>query len=339
MMATLTDVARSAGVSPMTVSRALNHPDAVSPATRARVLGAVEALGYVPNAAARSLASGRSLVVALSLSDIRNPYFATIARGVEEVAQRNGYTLILGNSDERPEREREFLRAVVSRQVDGVLISTCGDGDVQGVVERGVPLVQIDRRVPGLVADLVTHDSRDGARQLVEHLVRRGYRRIGFIGGPPGISTLKDRLSGYRKAMRDAGLTPVVELGRYDQASGEEIVTRLLREDRLPEALIGANNFVALGAITALRSHGLTVPGDVGLACFGDLESAAVIDPFLTVIAHPAFEIGQEAMQMLLERIRGAMIAPRKRALPVTLIVRRSTPGPSKRFARSPSGV
>lgn len=325
-MATLHDVAQIAGVSPMTVSRAINNPEIVSPRTRARVLEAIEQLGYVPNVTARALVQGRTEAVALLLSDIRNPYFATIARGVEDVAQRRGYTLILGNSDEQPGRERELLETMVSRQVDGVLVTTSGDNDMRMLSSRGIPLVLIDRKVPGIGADLVTNDSYGGGRMLVEHLVSRGYRSIGFVGGPPGISTLEDRLAGYRDAMRAAGLQPRVRLGRYDEASGHHIVSEMIDTGALPDAIVAANNFVALGAITALRQHGIRVPEDVAIACFGDLEAAAVIDPFLTVVSHPAFEIGQEAMRMLLDRIQGDRSPPRERVMPVELIVRRSTP-------------
>lgn len=326
-MSNIIDVARSAGVSPMTVSRTLNSPELVSPDTRARVLEAVRKLNYVPNAAARSLVQGKTRTLALILSDIRNPHFTTIARGVEDVAQEHGYTLMLANTDESPAKERDYLRVLMSQRVDGVLISPCGDGDLSLLQRRKIPFVLLDRAVAGASADLVTQDSHAGGRELMAHLLERGYRRIAFVGGPAGVSSLEERLAGYQDGMLEAGLEPQVRLGRYDQASGEEIVEAMVAEDSLPQAIVAANNFVALGVIAALRRHGLGVPQEVGLACFGDMPTAALLDPFLTVVALPSYQMGSLAMQMLLERMEGAATPPRRHVLPVELVVRRSTPG------------
>lgn len=313
----------------MTVSRALNQPEKVHPETRERVLEVVRAIGYIPDAAARTMASGRTHIIALVLADIRDPYFTTLARGVEDVARQHGYTLILCNTDEQIPKEHEYLSMVVSRKVDGVLLSTSGD-TIELLDRRSVPYVLIDRKCEGVEADLVTSDSYDGGRQIVAHLVSRGYRAIGFVGGPPRISTLEERLGGYRDAMREAGLKPIVRLGRYDRASGEEIVEAMLAEGSMPEALIAANSAVALGVLSALRRNGIEVPGDVGLAAFGDVEAEVPIDPFLTVISQPAYEIGREAMKLMLSRMKGDRSPPRERVLPVKLIVRRSTPGPGR---------
>jgi LacI family transcriptional regulator len=329
-MSNIIDVARSAGVSPMTVSRTLNSPELVSPDTRARVMEAVRQLNYVPNAAARSLVQGKTRTLALILSDIRNPHFTTISRGVEDVAQEHGYTLMLANTDESPAKERAYLRVLMSQRVDGVLISPSGDGDLSLLQRRKIPFVLLDRTITGSSADLVTQDSHAGGRALMAHLLERGYRQITFVGGPAGVSSLEERLAGYQEAMREAGLEPQVRLGRYDQASGEEIVEAMVAEGAVPEAIVAANNFVALGVIVALRRHGLRVPEEVGLACFGDIPTAALMDPFLTVVALPAYAMGRLAMEVLLERIQGAVPPPRRRVLPVELVIRRSTPGPRR---------
>jgi LacI family transcriptional regulator len=326
-MVTLTDVAKNARVSPVTVSRALNQPELVRPETRERVLVAVKELGYIPDAGARSLAAGRTQMIALILSDIRDPYFTTVARGVEDIAQEHGYTLVLCNTDEQGPKEHQYLSTMISRRVDGVLLSTSGDG-LELLQERDVPFVLIDRKHPRVPADVVTSDSYDGGRQIVQHLLARGYRKIGFVGGPPRISTLEERLAGYRDAVRDAGLKPLVRLGRYDRTSGEEIVEALIAEENMPQALVAANSAVARGVITALRRNGLEVPNDVGLTSFGDVEADA-IDPFLTVVSQPAYEIGRKGMELLLARFRGDPSPPVEIVLPVSLIVRRSTPGPT----------
>jgi LacI family transcriptional regulator len=311
----------------MTVSRYLNQPSLLKPATRLKVQQAIERLKYIPNETARTLLTGRTHTVALVVADITNPFFTAVARGAEDVAVAAQYTLVLGNSDEQLEKERSYLRTTVSRRMDGLLLSAAGTGEhhIEWFTQHKVPVVLIDREIPGVQADAVLSDSWDGARQLVRHLTERGYREIAFIGGEPGVSSLEERLAGYREAMREAGLAPVEHLGRYDQQSGERIMTGLLSNGRVPRAVIAANNYVAVGALVALRRAGLSTPGDVALACFGDLEIAAMLDPFLTVIAQPAYEMGRLAMDTLLERMRGYDGPPRRHVLPVKLIARRST--------------
>ncbi len=331
-MSNIVDVAARAGVSVMTVSRYFNDPSKLAAATHERVRHAVEELQYVPNAAARSLIRGRSDTVALVVADIRHPFFISVARGVEDVAQAEGFTLFLGNSNETLARERQYLGAVVSRRVDGVILApTHGKRHNIAVLRRrSVPTVMIDRRLPRLEFDVVRGDTYTGGRLLTEHLVSEGYERIAFIGGYAGASSLTDRLSGYQDTMVAAGLQQRVELGRYDQQSGRSIVEAMARDARagrapMPEALVAANNMVALGALLALREVGLDVPGDVALAAFDDFDIASQIDPFLTVVRQPAYEIGREAMRLLLGRLRNGVRAPEERVLPVELVVRRST--------------
>ena len=173
--------------------------------------------------------------------------------------------------------------------------------------------------------DLVCGDSFEAGRLLTAHLLEQGFRDIAFVGGPPGVSSLEQRLAGYRQTMTSAGLEPDVHPGGYDRKSGEAIFDRLATAEALPEAILAASNKVALGVLVAARRHGLRVPADVALACVDDIESASLIDPFLTVAAQPAYEIGQIAMEMLIERIGGRSYPPRKVTLPAELIVRRSS--------------
>ena len=263
----------------MTVSRTLNKPERVSPKTRARVLKAVEELGYIPNAVARSLTQGRTHVIAIVVSDIQNPFFTTVSRGVEDVAQRHGYTLMLGNTDERPEKERQYLEVLVSRRVDGVILSPTGADHVRLLQERGVPVVLVDRVISGIEADSVVLDAYDGGRQIMTHLLEVGYSEVAFIGGIRGNSTVEARLAGCRDAMREAGLELSVRLGRLDRATGEALMAGLCEEQCVPEAIVAANNLVAVGAVVEMRRRGLRVPEDVGLACFGEIELASLLDP------------------------------------------------------------
>jgi LacI family transcriptional regulator len=313
----------------MTVSRALNEPALVTPATRARVLLAVEELGYIPNGVARSLTQGRTNVIALVVSDIENPFFTTVSRGAEDVAKRHGYTLMVGNTDERSEKEREYVEALVSRQVDGVLLSTTGADHVRLLQARRIPVVLVDRVIPGLDVDSMILDAYDGGRQIARHMLEQGYRDVTFIGAMPGNSTIEARLAGCRETMLAAGVELAVRPGRLDRASGEELMAQLYQE-RVPEGIVAANNLVAVGAVVEMRRRGLRVPEDVGLACFGDIELASLLDPFLTVVQEPAYDLGQQAMQLLHGRIRGSVAPPQHRALPVRLVVRRSTQRPRK---------
>lgn len=245
-MRTILDVARAAGVSPMTVSRYLNRPSLLRPATRLKVEQAIARLQYIPNETARTLLTGRTRTVALVVADITNPFFTAVARGAEDVAVAAQYTVVLGNSDEQLEKEQSYLRTTIARRLDGLLLSPSGTGEhhVEWFTRHKIPVVLIDREIPGVEADAVLSDSFDGARQLVAHLVERGYRQIVFIGGQSGVSSLEERVAGYREAMREAGLTAEEQLGRYDQESGEQIMTALLSTAPAPppRAVIAANN-------------------------------------------------------------------------------------------------
>ncbi len=315
----------------MTVSRYFNQPERLAPATYERVRTAIEQLQYVPNAAARSLISGRTKTVALILTDITNPFYTTIVRGVEDIAQQHDYTLILGNTDEKLEKERCYIDIMISRRVDGVIIASAPGNNhyLQRVFRRGIPVVLIDRTVKDIDADVVRGDIYTGGKRLTEHLVNQGFQDIALIGGFTGVSSLEERQAGFRFAMEAAGLTPKVHPGRTDQLSGEEITERLWKEGKLPEAIVAANNHVAVGALVALRRLGLRVPEDIALATFDDIESAAAIYPFLTVAAQPAYDMGTQAMELLLDRMQGYAGPSRNRLLPTELIIRRSSIAPT----------
>lgn len=325
---TIAGVAAAAGVSAMTVSRFFSHPEMLSPTMYERVKLTVEALNFIPNATARALMRGSTETLALVLADMRHPFFMEVAAGVEEAAQQAGYTLLLGNSREDLMKERRYLEGFISRRVEGVIVApTYGaqhNLDVLG--SQGVPTLLIDRRLPGYAFDVVRGDTFLGGYILTKHLVDQGYRNITFVGGYLGTSSLVDRLNGYRKAIEEANLVERSIAGRYDQESGFEIIDQLVQGDeRFPDALITANNMVAVGALLALRKHNLEVPDDVALATFDDFEIASLLDPFLTVVKQPAFEIGVKATAMLLERINNPQRPIKELVLPVELIVRRST--------------
>ena len=323
---TIVDVAEHAGVSHITVSRYFNQPEKLTPATRVRVEKAVAALNYVPNAAAQTLVRGSSNLVALIVPDITNTFFTTLARGVEDAAREEGYTLILGNTDEDRREERAYLELLAAHRVRGIILapSDASAENVAWVQKRHIPIVLADRDLPGVKADVVRADTRWGMYRLVQHLAARGHRDIAFVGGKPELSSLQDRLTGYREGIQAAGLAEHVHLGRFDRESGVAIVEELITDGALPDAIVAANNKVVVGVLNALRHHGLRVPADVAVACVDDIEPAAAIDPFLTAVEQPAYDMGRQSMEMLLARIRGSNTEPRKRILPVELLIRRS---------------
>lgn len=325
--ATLQDVADCAGVSHITVSRYFRQPEKLSASTAERVGKAVEALQYVPNAAARSLVSGRSEIVALVVPDITNTFYTRLVRGVEDEARRQGYTLMLGNTDEALDEERRYLSALVSHQVLGVLLApTVGTEEhLSLVLDHNIPVVLIDREVPGVEADLVRCDTGQGTRQLVCHLADQGHRAIAFVGGDVSLSSLQDRLSGYQHGIKEQGRAEYIYLGRYNRQSGEDITERFIAEEMLPDAIIAANNKVVEGVLATLRRHKLKIPRDIAVTCIDDIEPAAAIDPFLTVVNQSVYQMGQQAMKLLEKRIGGADLPPQERVLPTELVVRRSS--------------
>lgn len=330
---TIQDVAAHAGVSAMTVSRVINQPSRVAARTRMRVEQSIRELGFVPNALAQSLLRGRTHTLALLVSDISNPFFTQIARGVEDVAQRNGYTVIFGNSDESVEKERQYIQALLGRRIDGLLITAAGSNSrpmLDLLARHEKPFVLIDRAIEGVQADCVVGDSVGGARTLTHHLLTLGHRRIAMIHGPAAVQTAMDRRQGYEEALRAHGVAPDPTLmveGNFKRDGGYRAARQLLALplEQRPTAVFADNNFHAIGLIEALREAQLRVPDDMAVVCFDDIELASALHPFLTVAAQPARTFGTIAMQFLLERLDGAESPPpRKVVLPPEFIVRES---------------
>lgn len=330
-MANIRDVAALAQVSPITVSRVFNNPERVSPATRARVEAAVEELGYIPNQIARSLRSNRTNTLALVLTDITNPFWTSVARSVEDAASGQGFNVILCNTDESEEKQEKYLSVLLRKRVDGFLFvpARSEPGAVERIQRQGVPVVVMDRRVPGAEVDVVRSDSEEGAYALTRHLIGQGHRRIAIICGPLGVSTAQERLDGYRRALHEAGLAVderwIIE-GAYTVASGYAVTTQLLSRETLPTALLGGNNFIALGAMRAIREAGLAIPEDISVVCIDDIPDWLVGEPFLTVAAQSPYHLGRQATDLLLRQIREPNQHPAQEILlPTELIVRRST--------------
>jgi LacI family transcriptional regulator len=339
-MSTISDVAKRAGVSTMTVSRVINGSGYSSQETRTRVEAAIAELGYVPNALARQLRSKRTKTLALVLSDISNPFFTTIARGVEDVAVRHGFSVMYCNTDESEKQEAQYLLMLVERQVDGVLLVPAGrSGTSFGLLQaHRMPVVVLDRRVARHDVDSVRCDSEAGAYALTRHLIELGHRRIAVLTGRRSISTSIDRVAGCRRALEEAGLALDDEMVRYGgftfgnlhQADGYRMARSVLESVAgRPTAIFAVNNFIAFGAIRALHEAGIRVPEDMSVVAFDDLPAEWVSEPFLTVAAQPAYEIGRRGAAMLLDRLSGARVARNESVvLPFELIFRRSSAAP-----------
>ena len=336
-MTTIRDVAKRAGVAPITVSRVLNNAGYVKPETRQRVVQAAAELHYVPNMLAHSFRSNRTNTLALVVTDITNPFWTTVARGVEDVASAAGYSVFYCNTDENEAKQAQYLAALLRRRVDGVLLAPASSSGaaVQALIEQKVGVVVIDRRVEGVAVDTVRGDSQGGAYQLVRHLTELGHRRIALLGGPPDLSVSRERAAGYGQALCEAGLLvdPALQLyGAFSVESGQRMMQMLLALPMHPTAIFAASNFIAAGALQALRAAGLRTPDDLSVVVFDDLPDPYIVAPSLTVVAQPAYELGQTAARRLLEQLgRTSQAAVCDLILPVRLIVRQSAQPPAPR--------
>ncbi|GIH16768.1 LacI family transcriptional regulator [Rugosimonospora africana] len=327
---TITDVARAADVSAATVSRVLNNPDGVSPELRQRVIEAIDALGYRPNSSARSLRTRATRVLGVIVSDVTNPFFTSMVRGVEDVAQKSGYSVMLANTDEDLAKEQRYLEVFAAEQIAGVVLSPASATDtrIDVLSRRGIPAVTFDRRLRTAEVDRVTINNRRAAEQATEHLIEQGCRRIAFISGPPGISTSSERLAGYHAGLRRAGLPiepGLVSDGGFRVVGGHEAALRLLAQDPRPDGMLVANNLMTVGAVNALDDLALRVPTDLALVGFDDLSWALNARSRITTVDQPTYEIGRRAAELLLGRVQGERSPARRITLPATLTVRDSS--------------
>jgi LacI family transcriptional regulator len=328
------DVAQRAGVSVGTVSNALNHPEKVSAEALSRIQQAIASLGYVRNDAARMLRAGHSQTIGLVVLDVRNPFFTDLARGAEDEAVRHGMSVILGNSAEDSAREAGYLDLFEEQRVRGVLISPYGSIDerLQLLRRRGIPAVLVDRASSDRRFSSVSVDDVAGGRLAATHLLEGGRRRIAFIGGSVGIRQIADRLTGARAAIAavaDATLE-VLPTPALTVTEGRRAGRELLAAGRLPDAVLAANDLVALGVLEALVVEGsVRVPGDVALVGYDDIDFAAASIVPLTSVRQPAELIGETALKLLLAETDAAASAPQQIRYQPELVVRSSSGGHS----------
>lgn len=337
-MATISDVAIRAGVSTATVSRALNGKSTVDPELAARVLAAAGELGYRPNGPARNLRRQETSVLALIISDVENPFFTAISRGVEDVAHSAGYSVVLCNSDDSPDKEREYVEVALQERVAGVLVSPTGRGDsADRLRSHHTPVVALDRPLPHFLGDTVLVDNRLAAKQATVHLAEQGYRAIGCVTGPRGVLTADERLAGYRDGLRASQRTSspaLIRRSEFKAAGAKHAAHYLLTQDDPPDALLVANNTMAVGVLETLADLGLRPGRDVGVVAFDDAPWTTLLAPPLTVVAQPAYDMGRIGAQLLLNRIGEDGTEGTTTTLSAQLVIRGSS-SPERRDNRS----
>jgi LacI family transcriptional regulator/LacI family repressor for deo operon, udp, cdd, tsx, nupC, and nupG len=255
------------------------------------------------------VAQGHSDLIGLVIPDLQNPFFADLARGVEDVAARLGYTVLIGNSDENVEKETRYLNAMMAEAVDGIILPpTCeGRSAAVDLARAGVPLVCVDRRLDKAAADTVVVDNVRGAADATEHLIALGHRRIGYLEGKQGVSTTRERLEGYRAALGSHGIESdcaLIVAGDSRPESCRRLALKLLEMADRPTALLVGNGMMTLGALEAIHTLGLRIPHDIAVVGYDDMPWALALTPALTVVRQPAYELGTRAMELLRQRIR-----------------------------------
>ncbi|WP_229074391.1 LacI family DNA-binding transcriptional regulator [Actinoplanes sp. DH11] len=307
-MARIEDVAVRAGVSVGTVSNVLNRPQAVSPATRAKVQAAIAELGYVPHAAARALVAGRTSTIGLVVPEVTNPFFADLARGAEDVADEHDVTVMLYNSDKSADRELRYLGQLETQRVQGILVTPVRQvtGGMDALVARGTPVVLLDHPAGRRNICSVTVDDHTGGALAATHLIERGHRHIAFVGGPLTVVQVGARLAGAREVVEAAGGTlEVIETRGLGVAAARTAATDFARRPAAtrPTAMFCANDILALGALQTATREGLRVPDDLAIVGYDDIDFAAAAAVPLTSVRQPRHQLGRVAAQLLFEEI------------------------------------
>ncbi|BEV71436.1 MULTISPECIES: LacI family DNA-binding transcriptional regulator [unclassified Paludibacterium] len=330
-MATMKQVAERAGVSISSVSHVLNGTRHVSDEVRRRIEDAMQALSYVPSAVARSLKHNVTRTLGIMLPNNSNPYFAELIHSIEDRCYKADYNVVLCNSDDDPVKQSVYLRVLMEKRVDGLIVMSSGDSpDLPELLSRlKVPLVLVDRQWASLDCDTVTSDHRMGAYLATRHLIELGHREIACIAGPEHLAPSKLRTAGWREALAEAGLEPgPLVFADFTSHGGYDATRRLLQSPYRPQAIFACNDLMAIGALCAAHETGLVVPHDLSVVGFDDIELAAFTCPPLTTVAQPKQRIGEVATELLFERLHHDRTEPCKIALQPTLCLRASSAPP-----------
>lgn len=335
-IATMRDVAERAGVSVTTVSHVINDTRPVSDELRRRVLASMANLGYQPNRLARSLRRGQTHTIGMIIPDSANPFFAEMARGVEDTSFENGYSVILCNSDGDLNKELLYTNVLTEKRVDGILFVAAGlsTDRIRDLQTQRTPLVVVDRDLPDAAVDSVLTDNAQGGWLAARHLIDLGHRRIACITGPSDVTPSAERVTGYRQAMKKAGIPvdeSLVVKGDFQYDSAYRASIQLLQIKDPPTAIFACNDLMAVAVMSAALAEGRQVPGDLSVVGFDDVRLAAFANPPLTTIAQPKYEMGVVAATMLLERMRDLEMPAHRRVFETNLVTRRSTAPPKGR--------
>ncbi len=334
---TIGDVARRAGVSVATVSRVINEAGYVSPELTDAVWEAIRELGYRRDALARGLKTRTSGTIGVIVSNILNPFYTALVRGIEDTASELGFNMVLCNTDEDPAKILNYLRVLHEHRRDGIVLASAPEATPQGRTELKsiasyVPVVLVDRRSSLIDASTVLVDNVSGARDAVAHLIELGHRRIGIVTGPYETTTGRDRLLGYRLAHEEYNIPVDENLIRSTEfitLPAQEATQELLMIRPRPTALFMGNNLMTIGALCTIRQLGLRITDDISIVGFDDPEWSEIISPTLTAVAQPTYELGVSAMKLLHKRIQGDEDVTGELVLSCKLVVRDST-GPCK---------
>jgi len=329
MNTTIKDVAKLAGVHPSTVSRVINNDSRISEKTKNKVIYVINKLGYTPNAIARGLKTKRTNTIGMLIPDITNPFFADLARGVEDAASENGFNVILCNSDEKLEKERTYLEILKEKRVDGLILGSVHikDKSIFRLEKIKYPYILVSRDIEGLDKNCIIVNDIAGGTMATEHLIKLGHRRIAHITGPLKVKSAINRLEGYGIALKKNHIEykeELVEEGDFRIAGGYKAMKKLLKLSELPTAIFAANDLLAVGAMQAIQKRKYHIPKDFCIIGFDDIKLASFVYPTLSTIRQPMMEMGALAVKMLLRIIEEREFNQRKIVLKPKLIVRES---------------
>ena len=308
MKINIRDVAKKAGVSTATISRVLGNYPGVREKTRKKVLKSVTELNYEINAVARSLRQKKTNSIGIIVGNVLSQFYSVIAKSVEDTANKFGYNTILCNGDENSEKELNYLKVLKSNRVDGIILTPTGKNSeyVQHLINSGTKVVLLDRLIEGVNCDAVLVDNAYGAYQAVKYLIDQGYRKIGIVSGYLDRTTGIERLKGYLQAIKEANIArddDLIKIGDFKKESGEELTKELLEQPNRPEAIFTTNIDMSMGALIAIKEMGLTIPKDIDIICFDDSDWASILEPPLTVIRQPVYQLGSTAAELLIKNI------------------------------------
>ena len=330
-MSSLKEVANLAGVSIATVSRVLNADEVVKYETKVKVMNAIKKLKYSPNRVAQRLRSTKkhSRIIGLLIPDIQNPFYVDVIRGIEDYAYKNNSVVIIGNFSQDEKREKLYIDILKSESVDGFIVAPSNEKDkyIKDLLNEEFPIVCIDRGLKDVEVDLVKVDNQVGVFKAVAHLIKLGHKRIGYIGGNKLIPTSIERLAGYKQAMEHANIDidPSIILSEQsDYESGVKLAATLLDLSKPPSAIFTGNNLLTLGALETINKRCLKIPGQIAIVGFDDVYWANSLNPPLTAVRQPGFEIGKRSCELLIQRINNPERSVASIILKTELMVRSS---------------